>query len=70
MGNISEDVVEALANEFRDIKEMVTENVRITRRRATEGVIASGSLMCMHLRIILKARRILMPNLQKIFHFG
>lgn len=37
MENISEDVVEALANELRDIKEMVTDNVRITRLKAPEG---------------------------------
>lgn len=37
MGNMSDDVVEAITNEFRDIKEMVTENVRITRRKAPEG---------------------------------
>lgn len=37
MGNMSDDVVEAITNEFRDIKEMVTENVKITRRKAPEG---------------------------------
>lgn len=37
MGNITEDVVEALTNEFRDIMEMVTDNVKVTRLPAAGG---------------------------------
>lgn len=39
MANVSDDVIEAIANEYQDIRDMVTQNVVITRLAAPEGSV-------------------------------